>query len=351
VRFLPPDVESHIVCERKENIEQFGLPNVHSLSEAPRKRLLRPGGVRDYRDFLIKLSGQYGIRILHSHFGNIGWANMEAAGKAGLRHVVTFYGRDVNLLPAQDPLWHVRYRELFEQAYRVLCEGPHMARCVAALGCPEEKIQLHHLGVELEKLPFKPRSIKPGEPLRVLVAASFREKKGIPYAIDALGRLKKDVNVEVTIIGDAPPEESNHAEKRKILAAIEKNGLSPRMPGYRPHDVMIEEAYRHHVFLSPSVTANDGDTEGGAPVTIIEMAATGMPVVSTTHCDIPHVLPHGLLAGERDVEGLLGHMMWLMDNPGRWQGISEAGRRHIEINFSARLQGEKLAEIYREIVK
>ena len=64
---------------------------------------------------------------------------------------------------------------------------------------------------------------------------------------------------------------------------------------------------KHDVFLAPSVTASNGDTEGGAPVAIIEMAASGMPIVSTRHCDIPSVVLDGvtgLLAAERDSEGL-----------------------------------------------
>ncbi len=64
--------------------------------------------------------------------------------------------------------------------------------------------------------------------------------------------------------------------------------------GYQPHSTLFAEAYRHHIFLSPSVTASTGDTEGGAPVSLIEMAATGMLIVSTTHCDIPEVIKHGV---------------------------------------------------------
>jgi len=75
------------------------------------------------------------------------------------------------------------------------------------------------------------------------------------------------------------------------------------MLGFQPHAILFEEAYKNHIFLSPSVTALDGDTEGGAPVTIIEMAATGMPIISTKHCDIPEVIKDGVtgfLANERD---------------------------------------------------
>jgi colanic acid/amylovoran biosynthesis glycosyltransferase len=114
------------------------------------------------------------------------------------------------------------------------------------------------------------------------------------------------VQLEITIIGDANDERRSQIEKERILAVIEAHHLQrkTRMLGYQPHAVLFEEAYKHHIFLSPSITSSDGDTEGGVPVTLIEMAATGMPIVSTEHCDIGEVLEtevSGLLAPERDV--------------------------------------------------
>ncbi|MCS4101407.1 glycosyltransferase involved in cell wall biosynthesis [Salinibacter ruber] len=80
----------------------------------------------------------------------------------------------------------------------------------------------------------------------------------------------------------------------------------------------MKQAYlEHHVLLTPSVEASDGNNEGGAPVTLIEAAATGMPIVSSWHCDIPDVLHHkktGLLA-EEDTEQIAGHLERLWENP------------------------------------
>ena len=67
-----------------------------------------------------------------------------------------------------------------------------------------------------------------------------------------------------------------------------------RLLGYVSRETLREEAYEHDVFLAPSVTASNGDTEGGAPVAIIEMSASGMPIVSTNHCDIPSVVLDGV---------------------------------------------------------
>jgi len=359
VRFLPPSIESHIVCEASLNLDQFPHENIHSLADSPVwqnvwDRGVRKLGLRHHLDFLVRHARRTGARVLHSHFGDIGWQDSGAARSAGLKHVVTFYGLDVNYIPRTNRKWAARYRELFERVDRVLCEGPHMAQCIVGLGCPEGKIRVHHLGVDVDAIPFRPAVWAPGEPLRALIAASFTEKKGIPYALDALGRLQHDVPLEITIIGDAHEAPRSLAEKERILSAIEEHNLGHRthLLGYTPHAVVHEEAQRHHVFVQPSVTSSDGDTEGGAPVSIIEMCAAGVPVVCTTHCDIPGVVLNGvtgLLAPERDADGLLEHLRWLVKHTDKWPAMLAAGRKHIEAEFNARVQGERLAAIYREL--
>jgi len=359
VRHLPEGVEYHIVCEKTQNLDQFRLPNLHSLSDEPPWRRfwdkgLRRLRIRNHLGFLIEQAKSHHARILHSHFGFVGWRNLEAARKTGLKHLVTFYGHDVNFLPVNKAYWRTRYQSLFEKIDLVLCEGPHMARCLEKLGCPKSKVRVHHLGVSVDDIAFKPRVWHSAEPLRVLIAGSFREKKGIPYALEALGQIQHEIPLQITLIGDANNEARNQAEKQKILTTIHrcKLGGKIRLLGYQPYAVLFEEAYKHHVFLSPSVTAGDGDAEGGAPVTIMEMAAMGMPVVSTTHCDIPQVIHNGstgLLAKERDVEGLVHHLKWLVQNPQKIMSMVEAARNRIESEFNARLQAEKMAKTYREI--
>ena len=226
-----------------------------------------------------------------------------------------------------------------------------MARQVVELGCPPEKMQVHHLGVDLDQLSYRPRTWTPPEPLKVLIAATFREKKGIPYAIEALGGFADAHPVEVTLIGDAATKPGDAEEKARILQLIEKYQLGDyvRLLGFQSHEVMINEAYQHHLFLSPSVTASSGDCEGGAPVSIIEMAATGMPIVSTKHCDIPEVVldgETGFLAEERDVEGLVKHLQWWVSNPTEWRRVLDRGRRHVEKEYNCRVQGERLAATY-----
>lgn len=357
VRHLPDDVRASVVCDRTENLDQFPWSDLAALTDNPfRAALWRATRLPALRTAMLRgCIEARGARLVHSHFGPRGCQDLAAVRRTGVRHVVTFYGYDVTFVPRQYPSWRRRYRSLFRRVDRVLCEGPFMAGTIAELGCPDEKIRVQPLGVELGSLACRPRARAADEPLRVLIAASFREKKGIPDAFDALARLRGRVPLEVTVIGDSTGEPRTQQEKRAILAAIERSGLAgdTRLLGYQPHRAVIEEAYRHHVFLSPSLTPEDGDTEGGAPVSLIEMAATGMPIVSTRHCDIPQVVEHGvggLLAEERDVAGIAAHLAWLVDHPERWSEMGEAARRHVEVRFDVRTQAAALAEIYRELL-
>lgn len=356
---LPAHVDAHVVCERTQHLDQFGVPNMHSLDRAGTWRRGLDRGMRKLRlrrhlGLLEQIARRHRLGVLHSHFGNIGWVDSGAARARGLKHVVTFYGRDVSMLPVQEPIWRSRYHELFASARLFLCEGPYMASRLIALGCPAERVRVHHLGVCVDALEFQPRTWNPGQPLKVLIAATFREKKGIPDGLLALERLRGDVKIELTIIGDAGSEPASRDEKARILDYLERTGLksSTRLLGFQPQAALWKEAYRHHVFLSPSRTGADGDTEGGAPVGIIEMAASGMPVISTTHCDIPEVLAPArdtLLAAEGDVDGLVVCLRRLLERPERWPALLSALREHIECEFDARLQGKRLAERYASL--
>jgi len=315
-------------------------------------KLLWALGLKSYNGFMANCVARIKPDLIHSHFGNNGWMNLAVAARHKLPHVVTFYGQDVSMLPRQEPVWRDRYRHLF-QAERTLflCEGSHMAQCLVDMGCPADKVKLHHLGVEVDRIEYLPRTWAPGEPLRVLIAGSFREKKGIPYALEALGLLKDRYPLEITIIGDAGSQD----EKAQILEVIARHGLGDRtrLLGYQPHGVLFAEAHGHHLFLSPSVTAASGDTEGGAPVSIIEMAASGMPIVSSFHCDIPEVIRHGKtgwLAEERNVEQIVEAICRWLERPESWAEMLGAGRRHIETEYAVLGQAARLAAHYRDLV-
>jgi len=355
---LPPCITSQVVATGFENLDSFPFEHLHLYSDIeaiPRffdKVRCRLFG-RGAQPQLTRIIEQSGAGIVHSHFGNTGWRNLPAVRKAGVKHVASFYGYDLSQLPHSDRKWRDRYRELFDSVDRVLCLGKHTRNELLSLDCPSEKTVIHHLGADLDKFYFEPRTWASGSTLRILVCGTFREKKGIPDAIRATGLLRKSLDVELTVIGGATAEDRSKHEEAEIFRAVEESGMQAhvRFLGFQPLEVLWKEAYAHHIFLTPSVRASDGDAEG-TPVTTIEMAATGMPIVSTQHSDIPEIIidgETGWLVAERDPAALAERIHWLANNLDAWEGFATAGRRYIEAHFNSKTQAKALESIYREV--
>ncbi len=362
IQSLPPkQIEAHIICEDTLNLDVFAWPRIYALParswQGELLKLLRKLGIPRCFPHAKQAIQEQHIQILHSHFGNYGWLDLNLARQAGIKHVVTFYGWDVNHLPRKRPVWRTRYRDMFAQVDLVLCEGSHMRQSLVELGAKPTQTYVQHLGVDVDNIHFQTRSRQSDEPLKILMAATFTAKKGFPDGVEAVGRLYHEhgIPIQLTMIGDARATQKDQQEKERILATLDKWKLRSftRLLGYQPYDTLFKEAYQHHIFLSPSRMAPDGDTEGGAPVSLIDMQATGMPVVSTTHCDIPEVVQHGragFLSPEGDIDSLVQNLYQLAQNSHHWADIGTAGRQHIEKEYNTRIQGQRLAAIYEELV-
>jgi colanic acid/amylovoran biosynthesis glycosyltransferase len=105
--------------------------------------------------------------------------------------------------------------------------------------------------------------------------------------------------------------------------------------------------------MQPSVTASNGDTEGGAPVSILEGMAAGLPVIATRHADIPNTVVEGenaLLAPERRPDVLSEALIEIARDPSLWARLSAAGRVHASRRFDCRKQSSDLESIYDKIL-
>ncbi len=353
-----------VYCLDRENAETFFLERIRSLQLSK----ARPGPWTIFNKGFNRMCGMYlpflfylmadKPVLAHAHFGPSGYGFLQLKKLFNIPLITTFYGVDMSVLPRQSPKWGKRYAQLFEEGELFLCEGPHMRESLIALGCPPEKVEVLRLGVDLDRIGFSERGIDDDEKIRVLVSASFREKKGIPFALQAFGEVRKahpELQLSLTVIGTAGQSSAEQAERQKILAVVDQYGLSDTVSflGAQPHDSFLRALADHHIFLHPSVTASDGDSEGGAPVSIIEASASGMPVLSTLHCDIPSVVLdglNGLLAPERDVDSLAEKLECLVLNPSFWTTFGRAGRKHIEENHDAFKQSRRLEEIYRSLI-
>jgi colanic acid/amylovoran biosynthesis glycosyltransferase len=287
---------------------------------------------------------KYKPNILFAHFGWDGYFALGLKNKFKIPLITRFYGYDIGILPRMR-LWQIRYRQLFAQGDLFIVEGHYMKSALVQLGCPESKIAVHHLGIELDLIPYAERSLYNNE-LKILIAATFKEKKGLEYALRSLRHVIDDlagIVVSIKIIGDGPLSGQLHTVAREL-------GLESYIQwmGYQAHSVFIKELGLADIFLSPSVEAADGDTEGGAPVALLEAQASGIVVVSTFHADIPEVVINektGLLVRERDVDGLTQALLRLAKEKELYRALSIGARNHVMANHDAEKQGALLGDI------
>ena len=122
--------------------------------------------------------------------------------------------------------------------------------------------------------------------------------------------------------------------------------------GYVSYSRFLHELDRGHILLQPSKTAANGDSEGGAPVVLLDAQAARVPVVSTRHADIPEYVidgEGGLLAAEKDIDGLTERLCELLLDPGMRARMGDAGRKHVEEHYNAELQVPVLESIYDDL--
>ena len=162
-------------------------------------------------------------------------------------------------------------------------------------------------------------------------------------------------------------------------------------PGCGPEDVVVTNAPEEAIFLAMHALLEEGDrvvVETPCYQSLLEVARsigcevvpwplretergwkmdldhledllageTQLLVVNAPHNPTGHHPTVGewqrilALAEERDVGGLVSRLRWLVENVDQWSNICEFARHHVEKEFNAREQGERLAAIYREIV-
>lgn len=306
-----------------------------------------------YQRQVYRILREQGIELMHAHFAQAGCRVMEVAKKSGVPLVVSFYGYDYEWLPYHRPRYRKLYQRLFSEAAAFICEGNHGAGVLAGMGCPPEKIHVVHLGIDPEVVPFHRRNHLPGS-LRLLQAATYREKKGQLDTLRAFQKALGDCpDMSLTLVGEA----AGVKLKKTIDDFIADKGLSDkvRQLDFVDSARFYEFVRDFDVFIHPSCYTDDRDCEGGAPVVLLDVQATGMPVISTTHCDIPEEVVDGrtgILSAEKDIAALAGAIgrFYKMDAP-TYQAFSENARRHVEAEYDIRQSGRQLYALYQKFTK
>ncbi len=280
------------------------------------------------RSLLPSLSGAEGVL---AHFGPFGARWLPAVATAGKPYAVFFHGYDATSWVKQDPR---AYEQLIRSGAGFITNGEYLESRLVAAGVPPERIAICRYGVSTDVAAV--RESPDLSTSRILTIARLVEKKGVGDSITAFAQAQDVLQGrwEYHIVGDGPllPTLRELTETLGIASLV-------RFRGFLSRPDTIQALLEASVFLLASRTAADGNTEG-TPVSIIEAATLGLPVVSTIHAGIPEILPAdaapaGLLVPEGDVAALARALRRLGASVGERRCWGEANQTHARARYSA----------------
>lgn len=330
----------------------MGATRVASPLAADGDVIAYPAGRRGRLEFLrLRLTGRSSrivallrrLRpaVVHAHFGGDGWLISASAQRLGVPLVVTVHGHDVTRQPASTGPHGVRYRrnlrQAFERATVVIAVSEFIRGRAIALGADPAKVRVHYTGVPVPPAP--PEQPKLWD---LMFVGRFVEKKGVDDLLEAVALL--DSRPRALLIGSGPLE----AGLRERAAAL---GVNATFLGAQDPAAVSAYMAQSKIFVSPSRTAADGDTEG-LPTTILEAATMRLPTVSTYHSGIPEAVVHGetgLLCAEGDRAALAANIGTLLADEELRTRLGEAARRHVEQHFDLAKQTLLLEELYTRL--
>jgi colanic acid/amylovoran biosynthesis glycosyltransferase len=283
--------------------------------------------------------------IVHCHFGPNARSFLFLKDIRPMPFVASFHGYDFSrVVREQGPDC---YRDLFARADLVTVNSNYGRNKLLAIGADEKRTVVLPESLPTERFPFRERTLKPGEPVRILTVARLFEKKGYEYSVRAVAKVAEKVpGLEYWIVGDA-----NGPAAPRIRELIRELGMGDRIKilGSKTRQEVIEILGQCHVFVLASVTASDGDEEGQGLV-LQEAQACGLPVIATRHNGFPESLIEGetgFLVPERDVDALAERILSLVQRHAEWPRMGRAGRSFVEGKFDSKKLNQQLLGLYR----
>jgi glycosyltransferase involved in cell wall biosynthesis len=262
---------------------------------------------------------------------------------AGLGYVFTSNGLRARLLR---PVVRSLMRSVVggDRARLILQNKDDLAAFRSSRLVPQTNLRLIR-GSGVDTTRFRPCSVPREHPLtRVLLAARLLWDKGLREYVEAARRVRADnLPIEFIVAGLPDPGNPSSVLLRDVAEWQEKGWITylghvDDMPALlRSIDIAVLPSYRE-----------------GAPRSLIEAAAAGLPIITTDAPGCREVVEHGvngLLVPVREVGALAAAIRFLHERPRERREMGRSGREKVLQELDQRIVFEQTLSVYHEVLE
>jgi len=288
--------------------------------------------------------------IVHAHFLIDAVKILPMMEKIKIPFVVTAHGYDATLndealnKSIEGRLFLKVRRRLIKRVDKIVCVSELIKQELIYKGFPERKLEVCHLGIDLNQ--FSDAKLNRRVSTAIVTVGRLVEKKGTKFLIEAYSKLPKQLRQKhpLHIIGDGPLL----AELKLLATNLNCNVV---FFGARTRAQVLEHLQNAHLFVLPSIKAENGDSEG-MPIAIMEALALGLPVCIFDNQSMATFFKEyeaGLLVQPNNSDDLSKKILNLLNDYSRAKKYSENGIKLAEKHFDLNLNTQLLEKIYDQV--
>jgi glycosyltransferase involved in cell wall biosynthesis len=292
------------------------------------------------------------IKLIHSHFGQNGYASLIVAKKLKIPHVTTFHGLDISLNVIEskkDGKLLNKFRKDIEYLQVngdvFIAVSKFIAGKLIERGFSRSKVIVNYLGIDTNyfKLPEK-RLTRLNQ---IICVARHVEYKGLEYLLSAMAEVNRIYpSWKLVLIGDG-----KETDKLKAIAETGNNNVEFR--GRLTSQEIKHELSVSKIYCQTSVKLDNGHEEALA-LTIVEAQAMGVPAIVFNSGGMPEAIvpdESGFVVEEKNIKDLAGKIICLIEDVMLWKRFSQRAIDNVKENHCFNKQLAKLEVIYDTLIQ